>query len=316
MHVFQLGQYKGLEITPQAMFTETELDTAVIQTMLKMFEQWAKNNHTAEKGDEVAVSVDAEYDGLPFPELCSSYLRYTVGDSQMLAEFNNVLGKKKGDCFRMKITFPQNVPSQRAAGKTINFTATVLEIWPAKQAPITDAIARKLDPQVSGIDNLRAKVRRSIISQSRQIIRENNLQAILEAIIAKATYELDPAELAKATRDIMTEALHSPAVLENGKDIRQILSGNDPDPYFYEDCSDLAKQQILTDLALKELARLENLSLTEQEVANEKAKTLEQMQGNVQIFQDTFPSMEVFRKKLLEEKLADCLLEWNLKNTN
>lgn len=312
MHLFRLGQYKGLGITPQTI-SETELDSAVIQTMLKMVDQWSKNNRAVTKGDEVAVSVYAVYDGLPVPDLCMSQLKYKVGDPKMFAEFNNAIGKKKGDHFEMKIHFPPNMPNQPIAGNTVEFSATILEVWPSMQIQITDSIACKLDPEVTGIDSLRAKVRRSITSQSRQMIRENNLQTILEAIIEKSSYELDPDELAKVTRQIMNQALESNTAL---KDIitKEALNGDNPDPYFYEDCAVLAKQQILTDLVYHELIQLENIIISEQELDNEMKGLLEQVQGGEQIFQQTFSFPEALRERLLEGKVTDCLLQWNLKD--
>lgn len=315
MHLFKLGQYKGLDITPQTI-SETELDFAVLQTTLKMLDQWSEKNRAVAKGDEVAVSVYAVYDGLPVPELCVSHLKYKVGDPKMFAEFNNAIGKKKGDHFEMKINFPQNTPNQQIAGKTIAFTATILEVWPVKQIPFTDSIACKLDPEVKGIDSLRAKVRRSITAQNLQIIRESNLQTILETIIEKSTYELDPDELAKATHQMMNEALQSEPVFQGMNLQNRVLAGDKADPYFYEDCAVLTKQQILVDLVYREVVRLENISISEQELEEEKERLLEQMQGDEQMFQQAFPSLDPLRERLLEEKVANCLLRWNLKESD
>ncbi|NLI93532.1 MAG: hypothetical protein GX434_15500 [Peptococcaceae bacterium] len=303
MHYFQIGQYKGLEILPQTIFTEAELDTAVIETIFKMFDQWSKSNKAVEKGDEVAVSVYATYDALPVPELCTSHIKYKVGDPKIFAEFNHVIGKKKEEHFDMKIDFPKNIPDQKVAGKTINFTATVLEVWPSKQMQITDSIARKLDPEVTGIDSLRAKVRNSIMSRSQQIIRENNLHAVLDAIIEKATYKLDEDELANTTQQIIKEALQSNITFPNIP-TNDVLTEDNLDSYFYEDCSNLAKQQILMDLVFNELVRRENIFISEQELEEEKKQLLIEMKA------------ETLRERLLEEKLANLLLQWNMKKVD
>jgi len=42
MHQFKLGQYKGLNIRPEPMFSEADLDTAVTEAISNMSYRWAK----------------------------------------------------------------------------------------------------------------------------------------------------------------------------------------------------------------------------------------------------------------------------------
>ncbi|MGI6449995.1 MAG: trigger factor [Desulfitobacteriia bacterium] len=258
MHYFQLGQYKGLEITPQSMYTEADLDAAVIETILNLADQWSKNNMAVQEGDIVSISINADYDGLPVPELDIANLKYRVGEERMYPEFKKVIGKKKGDCFQMAIKFPQSSPILAAAGKIVNFMATVLEVYPSKPINITDDIARQIDPDVSSLDALKAKIRRSIEYNYQQAIRENNIQGVMEVILKNSTHILDQEELAATTEQIAHQILQNEIFTQNPH--MKTLTESKTDHYFYEDCRHLAEQQILINLMFREVARLENFN--------------------------------------------------------
>ncbi|WP_368292953.1 trigger factor [Dehalobacter sp. TBBPA1] len=313
MHHFQLGQYKGMKITSQPMPTEAELENAVIQSVLKMIDQWSKTNRVVEEGDEVAVSIFATCDGLAVSELCSSYLKYKVGDPMMFDQFKNAIGKKKADRFQMIIDIPQNSPLQHVAGKKAEFLASVLEVWPAKQLQITDAIIHEVDPEVSDMEMLKEKIRRSIIAESMQTIKENDLQTILDTIIESSTYELDEEILAAETQQVITNALKDYEIIKN-QNANTPFGSSEADEYFYEDCAVFAKQQLLLSLAFKELARVENICISDEEAESGRTQILEGIQGDQQMFEKLFPTPELLKQSLLHEKIIKHLYEWNIIN--
>ncbi|MCM1566772.1 MAG: hypothetical protein FNP40_02035 [Dehalobacter sp. 4CP] len=113
MHQFQLGQYKGLNIRPEPMFSEADLDTAVTEAISNMSYRWAKKNKPISIGDEIIVSVNAHYERQIVPELCMADFKYTLGDPKLQEQFKNALGKKEGECFEMDIMISQNNPIER-----------------------------------------------------------------------------------------------------------------------------------------------------------------------------------------------------------
>ncbi|NBJ14377.1 MAG: trigger factor [Dehalobacter sp. 4CP] len=311
MHHFQLGQYKGMKIAPQPTPTETELENAVIQSVLKMLNEWSKDNIVVEEGDEVAVSIFATCDGLAVSELCSSYLKYKVGDPMMFGQFKNVIGKKKADRFQMMIDIPHNSPLQHVAGKKAEFLATVLEVWPSKQLEVTDAIIHEMDPEVPDLKTLKEKIRKSLIAESQQTIAENNLQTILDTIIESSTYELDEEMLAATTKQVINNALKDYEIIKN-QNANTPFGSSEADEYFYEDCAVFAKQQLLLSLAFTELARVENICISDEEAELGRKQVLEGIQGDQQMFEKLFPTPELLKESLLHEKIVKHLFEWNI----
>ncbi|HWQ40998.1 MAG TPA: trigger factor [Desulfosporosinus sp.] len=312
MHKVDLGQYKGLEITPLAMFSKEDLEAAVIESLLNIITQWSKDNLPVEEGDEVVVSICATYNSLIVPELCQSDLRYAVGDPKFLTEFKNVIGKKKGEQFLMSIQIPESNLIERIAGKTIDFSATILEVFTSRQIPFTDELAQQLDPSVKNMAALKAKLFKIIETKAQQGIAENNLQAVVNAIIQNAIYELDLDELDKVAQEIHAEALQQNMIVQGTERMNVVLSEGNCDEYLYEDCRILAKQQTHMSLVFEEVARLEDLTISDEELEYEKMLSLEKLQGDTQTFFKLFPTEEVLREGLLKDKIAKHLLLWNL----
>jgi len=316
MHKVDLGQYKGLEIAPITMFSNEDLDAAVIESLLNILTQWSKDNKPVEEGDEVIVSIGATYNSLTVPELCKSDLKYTVGDSKFLAEFKNVIGKKKGDQFLMTIQIPESSPIERIAGKTVDLSATVLEVFASKQIPITDELAHQIDPSVKNMSVLKAKLRKIIETKAQQGITENNLQAVLDAIIHNSIFDLDPDELDKAAQQIHAETLQRNIIVQGMERMNVVLSERDCDEYLYEDCRIFAEQQIHMSLVFEEIARVENIYISDEEVEYERMLSLDKLQGDTEMFSKIFPTEEVLREGLFKDKIAKYLLHWNLSKIN
>jgi len=309
MHQFQLGQYKGLNIRPQPIFSEADLDTAVTEAISNMSYRWAKKNKPISIGDEIIVSVNAHNEDQIVPELCMADFKYTLGDPKLQEQFKNALEKKEGECFKMDIMIAQNNPIERVRGKLVHFEASILEVIPYK-VDLNDAIAKEIDTAVSGMDELKSKLRQVISSNALQVTRENNLKAIFYAIIAHSTYKLDPDEFDKVYESIVQQNL----LQQNS--YSELLSLQNIDSSFYENCRSEAETTILDKLVLDAVAKEESIMLSEQFVIEKKMQFLSRMKENEETFNHIFPSEQEFYDELLIDVTCDFLLESNLESNN
>lgn len=313
MHKFKLGQYKGLEIIPDSMFTENDLEVAVIEMLANLTDQWAKTNKTAEHGDEVTVTLFAECEGIFVPELSKSNFTYSIGDPKILAQFQMAIGKKKNDTFEMSMQFPENFSVERVANKVVFFKATLHEVITHQRIELDDNIAKQIDAEVSSVEELKSKLRKVIADNGLQTIRQNNLKAVLDTVIANCSYEFDPELLNKVCEELVTETKRVIINSSNFEALQTNFLADDYDDFFYDDCMILAKKSILEELALNEIIYLEDVCISDIEVQAARTETLEELKGKEQIFENIFPTEEAFREGLLKDKALNSLLEWNLK---
>ena len=310
MHKILLGNYKGLKITPATMYTDNDLELAIIESLTRLTNQWAKNNMPAELGDEVIVTLQAECEALFVPELSKSNFRYSVGDPAMLEQFKQVVSKKAGESFKMEIPFAENTPIDRVGGKTVIFNVTVQEVIPARQIKITDEIAQKIDSQVVNIDELKNKLRNIISNNWLQIIKEHNLQSILDTIISNSVYELGQEEFSKIYEHIVTKTKKKMFSSTDPRTLKSLFS-EETDEYFYEDCRTLAERTLIEDLIINEIIRLEKINISDEEILKEKNALMEIFKDEA-TFKNNFPSEDIWKKYLLRQKTLELLLSWNI----
>lgn len=301
MHKFLMGPYKELNLKPLPEFTEDDLNRAVIESTLKLLNEWSKKNKPAAIGDEVIITLNPVCDGIFVPELANSNFKYTVGDPSMREQFKQVIHCKAGDPFKMDILFPESAPLQQIRGKTVTFDAEVLEVINhSRQLEFSDEIAKQIDPRVSGMEELKNNLRSIIAANWSQVIAENKLELIFEAILAQSEYGLDEEEFQKAYADTLAETRQRMISSENLTMMSSLLS--EDDEYFYEDCRLLTQKTILRQLVLDEIARREAIGVTPDEIQEEKKR------------HTPFPDEEAIGQHLIEKKVARLLLEWNYKN--
>lgn len=300
MHKIRLGKYKDLKITPYPMYTQSDLDLAVIESVVKLANQWAKNNTPVKLGDEVIVTLQAKCDGMFVPELSKSNFKYSVGDPAMLEQFTEVVSKKAGESFSMEIPFPENAPIERIQGKTVTFYVTIQELLPATQIEVTDEIARQIDPQISGLEEFKSRLRTIITNNWNQMMRENNIQSILNGIIIHSEFELEEKEVKEVYENIVKETREAMFSSTNSQMLASVFSTDD-DEYFYDDCKILAEKNIKEDLVITEIINLEAISISSEEL--EEGET---------VLSQYFSSEDSLKEYLLREKVFDLLLQWNL----
>lgn len=299
MHKIRLGKYKDLKVTPFPIYTQNDLDLAVTEAVTKLASQWAKSNTPVKLGDEVVVTLQAKCDGMFVPELSKSNFKYLVGDPAMLEQFAQVVSKKAGESFNMDILFPENTPIERIQGKIVAFYVTIQDLLPAAQMEITDEIAQQIDPQASGLEELKNRLRIIITNNWNQMIKEKNVRSILDAIINNSEFNLEAEEFEKAYENIVKETTKTMFSSTNPQLLTSMFSGEDK--FFYDDCRILAEKTIKENLVITEIINLEDISISLEELEEGKA-----------IFSQYFPSEDSLNDYLLINKAFNLLLQWNL----
>jgi trigger factor len=308
MHKLKLGIYKGLSLNPIPTFTEEDLNLGVAGAAKKLAYQWAKEHKPAEFGDEVIIHLRAECAGMFVPELSQSNYKFTLGDPSVLEQFNQIAGSKAGDELTLAVSFPPGFSVERVGGKIVTFHVSLLEVIHKHPIELTDEIVRQVDPEVSGLEEFKDKLRRFVSENWLQKISEARTKSILEAIVQNSEYELDEEELKKEFEKIFASKQNDLFTSKSPHALDVLLSGNNQS--LYEQSLLLAEKNVIEDLVLTEIARKENITVSPSELREAKQACLD-LTGNEESYNQLFSSEEAFRRYVLKEKVLDCLWGWN-----
>jgi len=313
MHKFILGQYKNLNLAEPKGFDQKDLEKAVLESILNTVDIWCKQNTTVEEGDVIIIKVEAKESGILVPEFCQNKLQYKVGDESYLKEFMNAIGKKMGESFSMEIDFDESCVIERIRNKKVNLYATITDVIDKKIPEITDDLVQKMEPDCRTLDEMKAKYAAILKSRGIANIYQQKRDLVLKTIIDNSSYEFDEDEFDQALNTIIEQTKKS-IMDSNSPDIDRIMQINENDVYFRMECERVTRRMIMENLVINGICNMEQIEVTAEEFALEKAKYTEDEAASEE-FTKYFPTDQSFELYLLREKVLHwlCLNNFNPK---
>ncbi|MCQ2799520.1 MAG: trigger factor [Bacilli bacterium] len=197
-----LGEYKGLEAPrPADSVTEEEVAAAVA----RRFESNAELvlvEREAKMGDTVTIDFDGflpdEQGNLkPFDGGKAENYNLLLGSGSFIPGFeDSIVGMKAGQTKSFKVNFPENYVKE-LAGKHAQFQVKVHEVKEKVVPTADDAAVKELGiANVNTMDELKEFEKKAMLERKVRDSEERFYQAIVDKIVANATFALDEAIIA------------------------------------------------------------------------------------------------------------------------
>jgi len=215
---FELKEYKGLKLTKRvARVTDEDVEAVLERFRQSAAEFVPVEDRPSQDGDFVSVNVVGKYIEPPEEEdLKSDDVQVEIGSKNVQSEFNeNLSGVKAGDVREFRVKYPEDFASKGLAGKTLDFTATVVAVRRKEIPELDDEFARDFGDYES-IQELRDKVRENLASNS-EARADTRLRDELVELILK-DYDFD-----------VPEALVEPQAAERTRELAYMLMRNGVD---------------------------------------------------------------------------------------
>ncbi len=267
-------KYKGIKA--EKIVTEVA-DSQVEGELSVMLERNARiievEDRPAQNGDQAEIDYEGFKDGVPFEGGKNEHFPLELGSGQFIPGFEDqVCGHNAGDEFDVNVSFPEDYPAEELKGAPVVFKCKLHSIK-TKEMPVADDEFAKDVSEFDTIDELkadiRAKLQEKADAQSEAELEEKLVDAIIEnmeAEIPECMYEARMEDIAVdfENRLARTAGLTLDEYLKyTGADKETFFGGFRPQ----------AERQVKIRLALEEIAKLEKIEMTEEEM-NEEFKTL------------------------------------------
>ncbi|HEY6402542.1 MAG TPA: trigger factor, partial [Blastocatellia bacterium] len=165
---FELKEYKGLNLTKRV---ATVADDDIQHTLDHLRQSAAEfipvEDRESRDGDFVSVNLVGKYVEPPEDEdLKSDEVQIEIGAENVQSEFNeNLRGVKAGDVREFRVKYPENFSSEGLAGKTLDFTATVVTVREKEAPELDDDFARDVG-EFENLQQLRDKIRENLMASA------------------------------------------------------------------------------------------------------------------------------------------------------
>jgi len=234
----QLGDYKGLEVGRR----EPSVDPDEVQAELERLRESLASLDTVERpaasGDFAVIDFAGTVDGKPFEGGEARGHLVELGADRLIPGFEQQLeGAAAGDELEVNVTFPDDYPAERLAGREASFAVDVKEVKEKRLPDLDDDLAVEAGGYDS-LDDLRAELEKRLAEAERQAIEGEFREAAVDMAVAAARVEI-PHELVHAkahemwhrtTRRLSAQGVDPRRYLElSGKTEEELVTEAEPD---------------------------------------------------------------------------------------
>ncbi len=289
--------------------TDAEVNEAVdeLAKQNRTYETRTGKSLKAKDGDMVVIDFIGRADGVAFEGGTGVDTELVLGSGSFIPGFEEQLvGAKPDDKVMVKVTFPAEYQAPNLAGKDAEFETTVKEVKAPVESQADDSLAERLG--VESLEKLRELLKTNLESQYSGASRFKLKRALLDVLDEKHDFPLPPkmveAEFAQIWGQVQSDKERGtlpPEDLEKTDDVLQT------------EYRKIAERRVRLGLVLAEIGRVNNVQITDQELAEamraEAMRYGPQAQQIFDFFRQNPAAQAQLRAPIFEDKVVDLIIE-------
>ena len=308
-----IKNYKGLKAVKKvAPVTEVQVMQELENIRRQRTQSIPVEGRSSQLGDEVIIDYAGFVGDEQFPGGTAEGQPLTLGSGMFIPGFEEQLvGANVGDKVDVRVTFPAQYHAANLAGKEAVFHCTVHEINEKKECELNDEFA-KMFVGIESLEQMKAQLKEQM-QEYAQMMAQNQVRDDLLKALVEQIEEFEPAEAVVDAEIRISLDNFIQQLQQQGMEFQNWLklTGRNEEQVK----KDLRPQAIATlkaRMALEEICRLENITVSEEEIDNAYAEVSQKYGLTAQQLRDTFGANndEKLRKDICMKK-AIVFLENN-----
>ena len=263
---FDVDNYKGLEIEKvETVIGDKEVQEELERVQKSQARMEIVEDRKSENGDTVVIDFDGSVDGEPFSGGKADNYELKLGSGQFIPGFEEQLeGKEAGEEVDVEVVFPGDYHAEELAGKPALFKCKIHEI----KKEILPEIDDELASDVSDFETL-AKYKEDLKKKLQEKAAETDLSVmkdrVLEQLYTQNEIEVPAVMISNEIENMLYDMNQS--LSAQGLGLKQYLewTGKTVEE-LREETKPEAEKRIRTRVLLKNVIRMENLEVAEDEI--------------------------------------------------
>ncbi|MBS4784733.1 MAG: trigger factor [Clostridiales bacterium] len=304
----EVKKYKGLKAAKAEAQVEED---AVENTLKELQERGARlvtiEDRAAEMGDTANIDFEGFVDGVAFEGGKGDGVDLVLGSGHFIPGFEEqVAGHKIGEEFDVNVTFPEEYHAVDLAGKAAVFK-TKLNSLKKKELPEIDDDFVKDISEFDTLDELKADIQATLLKRAEAKCEEDYENELVSAVLENTVIDL-PQCMIETRIDEMVQDF----------DYRLRSQGIDLNTYFQytgetlealrKTFAEQAERHVRIRLALEQIAKLENLEATHEDIDKEIARIAEMYQMDAEEVRKSMP-LNALRDDIVVSKAIEIIKE-------
>lgn len=306
-----LGKYKGVQVTKiDTTVTDEEVEAALEKEQQKNSRTVTVTDRPAANGDTAVIDFEGFVDGVAFEGGKGENHPLEIGSHSFIDTFEDQLvGHNTGDEVEVNVTFPEKYQAADLAGKPAVFKVKINEIKTKELPELNDEFAS----EVSEFDTLaeyKEDLRKHLEVEKENEAKRTKEDEALKKIIDKSTMELPEAMIDTQCENMINE--FAQRIAQSGLSMEQYMqfSGMTIDG-LKEQVRPEAETRIKSSLVLEQIAKDENIEVSEDEINAEIEKMAAQYGMEADKLKEYLgdAEKESIKRDLAVTKAVDLIME-------
>ncbi|MEG1998197.1 MAG: trigger factor, partial [Clostridiales bacterium] len=266
-----LGQYKGLALTRRIL----ELDDSDVEKELQAQRERmsqlidVEGDEAAQLGDTVTIDFKGTKEDIPFDGGTAENYPLELGSGSFIPGFEEqIVGMKKDEDKAIAVAFPTEYHQKDLAGQPVVFQVHVHEIKRKQLPQLNDEFAQEASETANTLEQFKAELKTGLNEQNHNAADEDCKNSGVKIAVENAQADIPPIMIEQRLDDIIEDM--NQRMDAQGLKMEQFFAYTGSNMgQLRENYRAQAELGVKTDLVLESMIKLENFTVTDEEIAAE-----------------------------------------------
>ncbi|MCL1991257.1 MAG: trigger factor [Defluviitaleaceae bacterium] len=308
--VVELGDYKGLEVTPLSeAVTEADIQAELDKLAGARSEMVIKEG-AAQEGDIAIIDFEGFKDGVAFEGGKGENHSLELGSNAFIPGFESqVEGMAAGDEKEINVSFPEDYHAADLAGVPVVFKVNVHEVKTRNLPVIDDEFVKDLDREgIETVEALKADLTDKLTESKKSAAEAHLINTVIEQAVDNATFDVPDVmvenEISNLVRRMEQQYSQQGITLEmflqfSGQTMESLREQMRPQ----------AIKNVAQSLVIEAIIEKEDVEVTEEDVEKELTMMSEAYNMEVAQIKTMIPDLSMLRADVKSRKTVDLLVE-------
>ena len=307
-----LDAYRDIRVQPEAVEVPDEQVKETLERLRSELAPWEPVERPVSLNDQVTLDVRAQIENR---EVISQkgvvYLANEDNPSPFPGFAKALDGAEPGQRTEFTLTIPDDYQDRRLAGQQCAFQVAVHQVKEKRLPELNDEFAKGVGEGYDTLDALKDKLHSDILAQQEQAARRRHEENVVEELVTRTKVDLSPLLVEHEIDHLLSD--EQEALKRQQVGIEQYLEtvGKSAEEH-REEIRSLAVARLTRTYALRNVAELEKLTATPEEVEEELNSMLDGVGPQAQALRkslDTPNSKDSLARVIVNRKVMDRLVE-------
>ncbi len=309
----EIKKYKGLKVKQEeSVVTKEEIEYEIEQILKRYSEVKIKESDEVANGDIAIIDFEGFNDGVPFEGGKAEAYSLEIGSNTFIPGFEEqLIGSKKGEEKEIKVTFPEQYPSEELKGKEVVFKVKINDIKEKVERTLDDELFEDLAMEgVNSRETLEKELEANIKARKDMDNENKYVDDLLKAIVDNTKVDL-PEEMVEDEVNHMIERFEEQIKMQGASlDVYLNMTHSTLDD-LKNQMHDEAKNHVMFRLVLDKIKELEHIEVTEEEAKKEAEETAKKYNVETEEFLKMIGGLDMITYDLQMRKVINFLKENN-----